>query len=88
MTKPRDYNTVAEVCEFVVADAQVLGRKLSPYIHSTLEDVAVGLALAKGPFPVFTLIAAQRVTGRLRVETPLEKAVEVALLRDVLRVMP
>ena len=88
MTKHRTYPTIAEVCRDVVAEAQVHGRTFCPLGHTTWEDVALGLALAKGAFPVFTLLAAQRVTGRLRVETPLEKAVEVTLLRDILRVMP
>lgn len=63
MSKPRTYNTIAEVCNFVVAEAEVHGRKFSPYIHSLAEDIALGLATAPGPFPVHHLLAAQHYRG-------------------------
>lgn len=84
MSKHRDYPTIAEVCEFVVAEAEVHGRKFSPLVHTQFEDVALGMALAPGPFPIWHILAAQRATGRLTVNTPIEKAVEVSLMHDIL----
>jgi hypothetical protein len=65
-------------------DAQVHGRKFCPIIHTNFENIALGLALAPGTFPVWHVLAAQRAMGTLVIDTPIKKAVEVSLMRDIL----